>query len=100
MKDLKKVTHQHLSSLDRRKVWESTAEDSVDQSLGASISNETCESTLSALANELKVFDNTGLNNSGGVAKIRKKWYFIIGFQKKGEWGKSRFISCTMLTFC
>ena len=73
MKDLKKVTHQHLSSLDRRKVWESTAEDSVDQSLGASISNETCESTLSALANELKVFDNTGLNNSGGVAKIRKK---------------------------
>ena len=47
------------------------AEDATE-GINAAVVNNECESSFEVLMNELKTFKNTGVNNAGGVAIIRK----------------------------
>ena len=79
LRDTKKATHEHLSSVGGRFSWEVSSEKEKELAVGKRATNDLSESAFGSLTEEVSTFSRIGLANAGGMALIRRNGDFSYG---------------------
>ena len=89
LRDHKKTTHVHLSSMNGELSWEQATDEYKDHVMNVSVVNEPCKSTFGVATEDVNQHANIGLKHTGGIAMSKKNGDFATVHKKKSRYSES-----------